>query len=105
MGYDNICKLLCERYPEKIASWLMKDIVGPVTVLDKELSNEPIRADSVIFLKTQDQIIHIEFQVDVQKSKPHISLRVLDYWVRFYRQSGCVFIASMVFRWCRSSSF
>jgi predicted transposase/invertase (TIGR01784 family) len=41
----------------------------------------------VTLLRTKDQILHIEFQVLVA-SKPPLPLRLLDYWVRLYRQYG-----------------
>ncbi len=86
MGCDNICKFLCEHFPERYAAWRVKDFVTPIQVLKKELSNEPIRADSVILLQAQDRILHLEFQVNVEKSSPPIPLRMLDYWVRLHRQ-------------------
>ncbi len=85
MAFDNICKFICKKYPEHYAAWKVKNIVTPVTIMETELSNEPIRADSVIFLQAQDCIMHIEFQVDVLSSEPPIPLRMLDYWVRLYR--------------------
>jgi predicted transposase YdaD len=54
-------------------------------VLKNELSLEPIRADSVTFLRTQSQILHLEFQVQVPSGKP-MPLRMLNYFVRLYWQ-------------------
>jgi predicted transposase YdaD len=53
-------------------------------VLKTELSIEPIRADSVTFLQTRGQILHLEFQTNWQ-SDPPMPLRLLDYWVRLPR--------------------
>lgn len=37
------------------------------------------------FLTFADKILHLEFQSSSQ-SQPSIPLRMLDYWVRLYRQ-------------------
>jgi predicted transposase/invertase (TIGR01784 family) len=58
---------------------------APVEVLKTELSIEPIRADFVTFLSTQERILHLEFQVQIA-SEPPLPLRMLDYWVRLYRR-------------------
>ena len=85
MPYDNICKYLSEKYPEQFAAWLLGQPAAPVEVLKTELSIEPIRADFVTFLRTQERILHLEFQVEVA-STPPLPLRMLDYWVRLYRR-------------------
>jgi predicted transposase/invertase (TIGR01784 family) len=89
MSYDNLCKVLSEKYPDRFATWLLGEEYSnsDIKVLKAELSIEPIRADSVTLLRTKDQILHIEFQVLVA-SKPPLPLRLLDYWVRLYRQYG-----------------
>jgi predicted transposase/invertase (TIGR01784 family) len=84
MSFDNCCKLLAEKYPERFATWLLGQPTSMVEVLKTELTIEPIRADSVILLQTQGQILHIEFQVKLD-SEPPLPLRFLDYWVRLYR--------------------
>lgn len=86
MPFDNICKYICERYPERYAAWQMKTLTTPVQVLKTELGNEPLQADSVTFLQTQGKILHFEFHVNVQSSVPPLPFRMLDYWVRLYRQ-------------------
>ena len=48
-----------------------------------ELSAEPIRADSLIFLESSDLILHLEFQTTTDENMP---LRMLDYWVRIRRR-------------------
>lgn len=48
------------------------------------MSIEPIRADSVTFLRTENRILHLEFQTTIKSQKP-ISLRMLDYYVRLTR--------------------
>ncbi|MGB7414494.1 MAG: hypothetical protein WA902_09825 [Thermosynechococcaceae cyanobacterium] len=49
-----------------------------VEILKTELSIEPIRADSVILMQTQGQILNIEFHVKLE-SEPTLPLRFLDY--------------------------
>jgi predicted transposase/invertase (TIGR01784 family) len=84
MSFDNCCKLLAEKYPEQFATWLLGEPTLTVEVLKTELPIEPIRADSVILLQMQSQILHIEFQVKLE-SEPPLPLRFLDYWVRLYQ--------------------
>jgi predicted transposase/invertase (TIGR01784 family) len=84
MAFDNLCKLLAEKHPARFASWVLGQPIESAEVLKSELSIEPIRADSVILLKLQGQILHLEFQVKLG-SEPPLPLRMLDYWVRLYR--------------------
>jgi predicted transposase/invertase (TIGR01784 family) len=84
MAFDNLCKLLAEKHPARFASWVLGQPIESAEVLKSELSIEPIRADSVILLKLQGQILHLEFQVKLD-SDPPLPLRMLDYWVRLYR--------------------
>ena len=48
-----------------------------------ELSLDPIRADALILLQSDDDILHIEFQIVPRDSIP---FRMLDYRVRAYRK-------------------
>ena len=84
MSFDNLCKLLAEKHPEVFTEWLLGEVPSEIEILKTELSIEPIRADAVIFFKTSDRIVHIEFQT-IWPSKPPMPLRMLDYWVRLHR--------------------
>jgi predicted transposase/invertase (TIGR01784 family) len=84
MSYDNLTKILAEKYPEHFATWLLGAPQTNVEILKTELSIEPIRADSLTFLKTHSRILHLEFQTR-WISEPPINFRMLDYWVRLYR--------------------
>lgn len=84
MSFDNLCKLLAEKHPQRFATWILGETPPSIKVLKTELSIEPIRADSVIFLQTAGQILHLEFQVE-WRSNPPMPLRLLDYWVRLHR--------------------
>lgn len=88
MTYDNICKYLAEEYPQSFARWLFSTPTTEVEVLKTELTLEPIRADSVTLLQTSNQILHLEFQT-LPASEPPLPLRMLDYWLRLYRQYRC----------------
>lgn len=88
MSFDNVCKLIAEKYPADFVRWLTADDARNIKVLKTELSIEPIRADSVIFIQTSSRILHIEFQTLTQ-SKPVIPFRMLDYSVRLKRQYQC----------------
>jgi len=85
MSFDNVCKVLAEKYPTEFVNWLLAEEVTKVKVLKTELSLEPIRADSVIFLQTAKGILHIEFQTRTI-SNPPLPFRMLDYAVRLIRQ-------------------
>jgi predicted transposase YdaD len=84
MAFDNLCKLLAEKYPDRFAAWLLGEVPGAIAVLKTELSIEPIRADAVTFLRTTGRILHWEFQT-MWPSEPPMPLRLLDYWVRLHR--------------------
>lgn len=85
MSFDNVCKILAEKYPLDFANWLLPETVEKIKVLKTELSIEPIRADSVILLQTKNRILHLEFQTKTKSETP-IPLRMLDYFVRLVRQ-------------------
>jgi predicted transposase/invertase (TIGR01784 family) len=84
LAYDNTCKYLAEKYPAAFARWLLSTETTDIQVLKTELSLEPIRADSLAFLKVANQILHLEFQT-TPYSEPPMSFRMLDYWVRLKR--------------------
>lgn len=96
MTYDNICKYLAEEYPGNFASWLFSTPATEVQVLKTELTLEPIRADSVTLLQTSNQILHLEFQT-LPVLDPPLPLRMLDYWLRLYRQYRCPIEQVMIF--------
>lgn len=86
MSYDSILKFLVEDSPQVFVNWLLDiEVTQEVKILNVELNVEPIRADGLFFLTVADKILHLEFQTSPQ-SKPPIPLRMLDYWVRLYRQ-------------------
>ncbi|MEW5856383.1 MAG: hypothetical protein AB1861_03250, partial [Cyanobacteriota bacterium] len=88
MSYDNVCKYLAEQYPEQFANWLLSSDISGIQVLKTELPVEPIRADSVTFLQTTNQILHLEFQT-LPTSNPPLPFRMLKYWTRLYDEYRC----------------
>jgi predicted transposase YdaD len=96
VSFDNVCKVLAEKYPADFVRWLIAEESTNVKVLKTELSLEPIRADSVTFLQTANQILHIEFQTLTQ-SNPAITFRMLDYSVRLKRQYKCPVVQVVIF--------
>ncbi|RUR89538.1 hypothetical protein DSM107007_02240 [Nostoc sp. PCC 7120 = FACHB-418] len=96
VSFDNVCKALAEKYPKDFIRWLIGEESTNVKVLKTELSLEPIRADSVIFLQTGNLILHIEFQTLTQ-SNPAIPFRMLDYSVRLKRQYKCRIVQVVIF--------
>lgn len=95
MSFDNLCKILAEKYPTDFARWLLMVEPREIKVLKTELSIEPIRADSVTFLQTENIILHIEFQTTTI-STPPLLLRMLDYFVRLVRQYDVVIIQIVI---------
>ncbi|MCJ8280490.1 MAG: DUF4351 domain-containing protein [Rivularia sp. ALOHA_DT_140] len=96
MSFDNVCKILAEKYPDEFVKWLTESESTNAKILKTELSIEPIRADSVIFIQTTNFILHIEFQTLTQ-SKPGIPFRTLDYSVRLKRQYKCRVVQVVIF--------
>ncbi|OBQ01407.1 DUF4351 domain-containing protein [Anabaena sp. AL09] len=96
MSYDNACKYLAEQYPADFVRWLLGVEPTQIEVLKTELTLEPICADSVTFLQTANQILHIEFQT-LPKSKTPLNFRMLDYSVRLKRQYKCPVTQVLIF--------
>ncbi len=81
--YDNACRFLAEHFSADFASWLLGKSVTLTELQPSELSLDPIRADALIFLESDDAILHIEFQT---LPKDNIPFRVTDYRLRGYRR-------------------
>jgi predicted transposase/invertase (TIGR01784 family) len=81
--YDNTCRFLAEHFSADFASWLMGESVTLTELKPSELLLDPIRADAMILLQSDDVILHIEFQT---LPKEEIPFRMLDYRVRGYRR-------------------
>lgn len=64
--YDNLCKILAEKYPRDFTRWLLNQEPRTIEILKTELSIEPIRADSVTFMQTENRILHLEFQTTIK---------------------------------------
>jgi predicted transposase/invertase (TIGR01784 family) len=80
--YDDTCRFLAEHFSADFASWLLGEPVTMTELKPSELSLEPIRADAMILLQSEDAILHIEFQTLPKKKIP---FRMLDYRVRGHR--------------------
>jgi predicted transposase/invertase (TIGR01784 family) len=81
--YDNTCRFLAEHFSADFASWLLGKPVTLTELQPSELSLDPIRADALILLQSDHDILHIEFQTVPRDSIP---FRMLDYRVRAYRK-------------------
>ena len=101
MASDNTCKYLAEKYPNEFARWLLESNTKDVQVLKTELSTEPIRADSVTLLQS-NQILHLEFQT-LPASTPPLDFRMLDYYTRLKRQYWCDIEQVIIFLQATSS--
>lgn len=81
--FDFTCKYLVQNFSTSFAAWLLGKPIEMTQLEPTELSLDPIRADSVMFLEADNTILHIEFQT---RPDPKIPFRMLDYFVRIYRQ-------------------
>ena len=81
--YDNVSKFLAEHYSADFATWLLGAPTELTTLSPTELSLEPIRADALILLQSNETILHCEFQT---KPDPKIPFRMADYRLRVYRK-------------------
>jgi predicted transposase/invertase (TIGR01784 family) len=103
---DDFCKQLVARHPASISRWLL-GLTGSVSgsqageqpasppgcvtdwqLLDRELSSEPLHADSVVLLpasgnRSEAPILHLEFQT---RPDPLMAERMLGYWIRLHRR-------------------
>ena len=69
MSYDSTLKYLIEEYPQAIVQWLLNtEITENPELLKTELNLEPIRVDGLFLLKTNKNIIHLEFKIAHIKS-------------------------------------
>jgi predicted transposase/invertase (TIGR01784 family) len=81
--YDNTCRFLAEHFSADFASWLLGEPVTLTEIKPSELSLDPIRADALILLESDESFLHLEFQT---LPKNNIPFRMLDYRVRGYRK-------------------
>ena len=79
--YDNTCKFLAENFSTDFASWLLGKAIPLTKIEPSELSLEPIRADSVIFLESSKIVLHLEFQTAADET---MAYRMANYWLRLY---------------------
>jgi predicted transposase/invertase (TIGR01784 family) len=81
--YDDTCRFLAEHFSADFATWLLGEPVPLTEIQPTELSLDPIRADALIFLESNESVLQIEFQT---LPKNNIPFRLLDYRVRMYRR-------------------
>jgi predicted transposase/invertase (TIGR01784 family) len=81
--FDNTCRFLAEHFSADFASWLLGEAIELTELKPSELSLNPIRADALILLQSEDSILHIEFQL---LPKDEIPFRMLDYRTRGHRK-------------------
>lgn len=81
--FDNTCKFLAESFSEDFASWLLGEPITMTQLSPSELSLEPIRADALILLNSDNFVLHIEFQTEPD---PTMGFRMADYRLRVFRR-------------------
>lgn len=80
---DNISKFLIEQYSADFAAWLLGESISLTAINPTELNVEPIRADSVMLLRSSTVILHTEFQTVGDSTMP---FRMADYYLRLQRK-------------------
>ena len=81
--FDTTCKFLAESFSSDFASWLLGEPIPLTELSPSELSLEPIRADALILLASEEYILHAEFQTEPDPNMPY---RMADYRLRVYRR-------------------
>ncbi|MEL7037879.1 MAG: Rpn family recombination-promoting nuclease/putative transposase [Cyanobacteria bacterium J06592_8] len=81
--YDNVCKFLAETYSSDFSQWLLGESIPLTQLSPSELQVEPIRADALILLESENTVLHLEFQT---QADPSIPFRMADYRLRVYRR-------------------
>jgi predicted transposase YdaD len=54
--FDNVCKFLAESFSSDFATWLLGEPITLTELSPSELSLEPIRADALILLQSDQSI-------------------------------------------------
>lgn len=98
---DNISKFLIEQYSSDFAAWLLGESINLATINPTELNVEPIRADSVMLLRSSAVILHTEFQTVGDETIP---FRMADYYLRLKRKFPAQTIQQVVIYLKRTSS-
>ena len=81
--FDNLCKFLAENFSSDFASWILGEPEKLTILTPTELSNEPIRADTLILLQSVEVVLHLEFQTQTDETMP---FRMADYRLRVHRR-------------------
>jgi predicted transposase/invertase (TIGR01784 family) len=99
--FDNTCKFLAESFSEDFASWLLGTPVAMTRLSPSELSLEPIRADALILLNSDNFVLHLEFQTEPD---PTMGFRMADYRLRVFRRFPTKQMRQVVIYLTRSNS-
>ena len=69
--FDNVCRFLAESFSADFATWLLGESIALTQLSPSELSLEPIRADVLILLQSDEIVLHID---STNRSKSRNSL-------------------------------
>jgi predicted transposase/invertase (TIGR01784 family) len=83
MSFDTTCRRLAEIFPQDFASWLLGRPIALTELKPTELSLEAIRADCLILLQGENEVLHIEWQTVPTLDLP---MRLADYRLRIHRK-------------------
>jgi predicted transposase/invertase (TIGR01784 family) len=99
--FDSTCKQLVESFSEDFATWLLGEPITMTQLSPSELSLEPIRADALILLDSDNIVLHLEFQTEPD---PAMGFRMADYRLRTFRRFPNKQMRQVVIYLTRSSS-
>ena len=68
--FDNISKFLIEHYSLDFARWLIGEPIVLTELKPSELPLEPIRADALILLQSDNVVLHCEVQTNLDPTLP-----------------------------------
>lgn len=74
--YADTCQFFAETFSADFASWLLGETIILTEIQPSELSLDPIRADALTLLASDESVLHLEFQM---RPDPEIPVCMFDY--------------------------
>ncbi|MGK7943906.1 MAG: Rpn family recombination-promoting nuclease/putative transposase [Microcystaceae cyanobacterium] len=83
-SFAKVGKFLATHYSRDFAIWLLGKPIEFQVLKPEDVSLEPIRTKNLLFLESDELILHIEFQLNPE---PDIPFVMMDYYLRLYQYS------------------
>ncbi|WP_158409479.1 hypothetical protein [Gloeocapsa sp. PCC 73106] len=91
--FAQVCKFLATNYSRDFAQWLLGKPRDFQVLKPEDISLEPIRTKNLLFLESDDLILHLEFQTNPEPDIPFI---IMDYRLRLYQYNPDKLVQQMV---------